>query len=145
MSKHSFHTILFWITTIHWLWLSPVDGDEGNSKRKLRTWRGPASLLGSPPLPREGHGLTATADGRLFIFGGSAALLVLGQSFVYQQVSPPIRLNDLHRFDPVAMTWTDLSASILGPGLPPTPRFNLVAIICLLDLLALNRAGTCSL
>ena len=38
---------------------------------KLRTWVGPNSLMGgAPPGVRRNPGLAASADGKLFVFGG---------------------------------------------------------------------------
>ena len=62
---------------------------------------------GVPPTARYNHGFTSVG-GKLYVHGGLDA---------YDDV-----LGDLHSFDPVAMAWTDLSASVNGTA--PTARFR---------------------
>eukprot|EP00961_Rhodomonas_salina_P025992 351172-Rhodomonas_salina.2 len=68
-----------------------------------RDW---ASLSSGSLTARTDHGMVANG-GRLYVFGG----ILKGGS---------LRLNDLHEFDILSSSWTDLSHP--SSGHPPSPR-----------------------
>jgi hypothetical protein len=70
-----------------------------------KEWYGPiTAFAGRPPAPRSFHKMVSVGP-RLYLFGGCAAVG---------------RLNDLHVFDTLSLTWSELpsSADITGRGGP---------------------------
>jgi N-acetylneuraminic acid mutarotase len=62
---------------------------------------------GTPPQARISHGFTS-AGGKLYVHGGYL------QVFVGIKYNYAVPADDLYSFDPVALKWTDLSASVAG-------------------------------
>ena len=68
-------------------------------------------VLGSPPQARDSHGFTS-AGGEIYVHGGQG----------FGPNSSWIVFDDLYKFDPTSMAWTNLSSHV--SGIPPSPRYG---------------------
>jgi hypothetical protein len=102
---------------------------------KLPSWRGPDTFFdGTLPSNRFSHGFESCDDGRIYVFGGQTQTgnLIRTEvnifrdfarcmlSWYFFAATGPELKNDLHVFDPVSLTWFNLSIHPLGT--PPAAR-----------------------